>query len=228
MKRLKNTSVSAITHLGSGVGFPAGEYVTINESDVGQLLDTQMFNWISAGTIVYNDGSSDITDKAAAWSYLKGELGKVAIQTLPEAKPFAEPTHRTKRDATAAVMTCAVDSATTVDYLLTEERYVSGGVMLVKNYEFGDYISAEIHDKDGIIPVPYRPAVAENYPTIAKYVIKEFVEPHNQSGFGRAFIDTRPLSAKVSAGLYLRVTYHSTSTGTAREVVINYHTAKKL
>jgi hypothetical protein len=225
---IKNTTGSAVLHINSGLSFPANSSTSVDAADQLKLLDQQSMDLIVAGTFLINDGTTDISDHAAAWNALAGLFAKVEISKQVEPKPFAEPTHRTKRNAVSAPVTCAINASTNLDFQLTEERYVSGGVLVAQNWEFGDYITAEIHDKDGVIPEAYRAATCEAWPTVASYITKEFVEPHAVSGYGRAFIDTRPLAAKVTAGLYLRVVYTTLNSGSARQVIVNYHLAKKL
>lgn len=152
------------------------------------------------------------------------------LQTLSVlSAPFSEPTYRTKRDAITAPITVAPNNTINIDYALTEERYVCGGQMLVQNVEFGDYFSAEVNDVNGVIPAPYRPVVCEAHPTVAKYINKEYVLIHDGTNkLGKCEIDTRPLAAKVTAGLYLRVTYTAINTGSDRQIVMNYGLAKKL
>jgi hypothetical protein len=225
---IKNTTGSSILHTASGLSFPQNSSTEVSSSDQVKLLDQQMLDLIVAGSLLVNDGTADITDHASAWNAVQGLFAKVEISKQTESKPFAEPTHRTKRHAVASAVTCAPDSYENVDFQLTEERYVSGGVLVAKNWEFGDWITAEIHDKDAVIPEAYRAATCEAWPTVASYIIREYVEPHSIAGYGRAFIDTRPLAAKVTAGLYLRVVYNAAATGSSRLVIVNYHLSKKL
>lgn len=136
---------------------------------------------------------------------------------------YAIPNFRTKRDATPALVSVNPNSTNDMDYYLTEEKYVSGGTIVFQDSQHGDYISACIYDKDGVIPEPYRAVLCENWPIVATYVIKEWL---CQSGEHK--IDTRPLNAKITAGLYLRVSYTATAVGTARSVGVNYDLTKKL
>lgn len=148
----------------------------------------------------------------------------IAVASTPAALPFAQPTHRTKRDATPDIVTVPVNTPTPIDFQMTVERYVSGGEILVLNPEFGDYVTAEVYDKDSVIPSPYRAPLCEAWPSVAKYLVKQFI---NSSVMG-TIIDTYPLNAKITAGLYLRVTYYPTNTGADRKIAVNYHLTKAL
>jgi len=143
--------------------------------------------------------------------------------------PFAKPDYRTKRNATSSWITCSENSTTTSDFQLTAEFYISGGQILVKNAKEGDYISAEVYDVDQVIPSPYRSALCEAWPSVAKYVVKQWLLPSIDGyGYDRTTIDTYPLNAKLTAGLYLRVNYHATSDSGNRKMAVNYFLTKKL
>jgi hypothetical protein len=149
---------------------------------------------------------------------------------VTETPPFSKPDYRTKRDATTDWVTCPSNQATTIDFLMLEERFATGGEMIFKNAKQGDYITAEVYDghNGGIIPEPYRAALCENWPTVAKYVPKKWIIPTETDKYGSFEIDTYPLNAKISAGLILRVTYHASNISGDREVAMNYHLTKKL
>lgn len=147
----------------------------------------------------------------------------VKVSEAPEPYPFAQPVYRTKRDATTSLVSVEPGSSEIIDYQLAEERYCSGGRLIVIGASVGDYFTAEIYDRDGVIPAIYRSAVSENYPTIAKYVSKEWVSPdgdHEMSSY--------PLNARITPGLCLRVTYTAVNSGTTRKVGVNYYLFKKL
>lgn len=142
---------------------------------------------------------------------------------IKESPPFATPSFRTKRNS-SAIVDVAKNTSGIVDYYLTQERYAQGGQLIYRNAELGDYISAEIHDKDSIIPEAYRAALCENWPTVATYIEKQLIDDVKSS----QTIDTYPLNAKITAGLYLRVTYNAIDFGETRKVAVNYFLSKKL
>ena len=137
---------------------------------------------------------------------------------------FADPEYRTKWDATSAVVEVPANQSAPVDFQLNEERYISGGMAIVKNAELGDWVEGMIYDKDNVIPEPYRAATCEGHPVVNKYVLKMYINPI----LGQGEIDTAPLSAKVSAGLYVRLIYHAVNSGQTRQVVMNLKMSKKL
>lgn len=164
---------------------------------------------------------SNIVDSHVATPLPQNYVQQVAVL---EQTPFAKPDFRTKRDATPSVVTVEPGSFATLDLVLTEERYVSGGEIIYRNAELGDYVTAEIVDSLGVIPAPYRAALCEAWPTVAKYVEKSWIDPQRSS----RTVDTYPLNAKIPAGLCLRVTYIAVNLGATRSVVANYHLTKKL
>jgi hypothetical protein len=110
---------------------------------------------------------------------------------------------------------------------------VSGGDLVIENAELGDYIVAQVEDLDGVIPSAYRAALCEAWPIVAKYINKSWVlvtTPGTiQAGAITSHsIDTYPLNAKITAGLYLCIEYHAVSTGLTRRVGAAYHLTKKL
>lgn len=147
----------------------------------------------------------------------------VSVKSVP---PFAEPLYRTKRDGTDSWTTCPEDTNTVIDFIMGQERYLTGGEIIYFNAKKGDYISAEVNDPDGVIPEAYRAALCEDYPTVARYILKKWLLPSD--GYEHFLIDTYPLNAKITAGLSLRITYHSSVETGNREAAINYHLTKKL
>jgi hypothetical protein len=145
-------------------------------------------------------------------------------QRLVDPSPFAKPEFRTKRSKTSSIVSIEPNTNVTIDYLITEERYVSGGSLVFTGAEIGDYITASVYDKDGIIPELYRNALCEAWPIVGEYVPGEWI----QRGEGRHEINTYPLNAKITPGFYLRITYHATNIGSTRKVGVNYYLTKKL
>lgn len=154
------------------------------------------------------------------------EIKPVSLSTLPEAQPFAVPAYRTKLNATDDIITVAPNTNEHIDFLLTAERYVTGGSICVQNAQLGDYIEASVSDDDEIIPEAYRAALCEAHPIVASYIEKHWVEV--QGEWTTMKINTYPLNAKITAGLYLCIKYFAVNAGTDRKVAVNYHLTKKL
>lgn len=143
-------------------------------------------------------------------------------------RPFADPLFRTKIKACDSVISVSPGDTGICDVKLTEDLYLYGGSVIVQNPFFGDFITACVYDKESVIPEPYRATLAENWPVIASYVDKKFIEIPHEGMTASDTLDTRPLIAKITAGLYLRTIYHATNAGIPRLFVTNYNLLKKL
>jgi hypothetical protein len=231
IKKIKNNSQEAKTWCGQEIQSGACYQIQAFE-EVIWAHNSVLLADIANAVAVVNDGSSDISGVNDAINYLKNQVPvDVVIISQPDIciasqPPFALPTYRTKHDATASSTTVAVNDHAHIDFLLTTELYVSGGSMVIKNTQFGDYVTAEVYDKDSVIPEAYRAALCESWPTVAEYILKEWIK--YQGDYTVHEIDTTPLNAKITAGLYLRVTYYAVDAGSAREVLVNYNLTKKL
>lgn len=229
-KWIKNDSGGDKTWVGQLV-LNAAYYQIQTHEEVSWANNSALLTDIGSGdAIVAKDdsGTADIVDINEAISYLKDNTpSDVNVTTIPELHAFAAPEFRTKRDKCPTLTTVVINGSEIIDYQLTEEMYASGGKIVVKNAEFGDWVSAEVYDKDSVIPTEYRAATCEAWPSVAKYIISEWVSV-NDSTICEHTIDTKPLNAKITAGLYLRVTYNTTNAGISREVLINYDLTKKL
>lgn len=140
-------------------------------------------------------------------------------------EPFALPSYRTKLNC-SNIVTIAPDTNVSLDYQITQERFVTGGTLIVKGAQFGDYVTASVYDKDGIIPAPYRSVLCENHPVVAEYVEKHWIEATSENII--MSINTYPLNAKISAGLYLRLNYFAVGGSSDRQAAVNYKLTKKL
>jgi hypothetical protein len=141
--------------------------------------------------------------------------------------PFAAPLYRTKHNSPDPV-TCAPGETATIDYPLTEDRYVHGGAVLIAKAQPGDWWEAGIFDTDGVIPEAYRAALCEAWPLVASYCEKCFILVENPGVAAVFEVDTRPLIAKITAGLVLRAKYHATAEGDTRTICATYHMLKAL
>jgi hypothetical protein len=204
----------------------------IQQSEINVALDvitvfgTEVTITFKAALSEVNEDTLDSIVNAHTGEPLPSTCPQVEVTSLPEPQPFAVPTYRTKRNCTE-IVTIAAGEAENIEHLLIEERYVTGGTLIVEGATFGDYVTASIIDKDGVIPEAYRAAICEDWPTVATYIEKTFVEVEDGTTT-RHRIDTYPLNAKITQGLYLRLTYNATSDGVARKAAVNYYLSKKL
>lgn len=156
-----------------------------------------------------------------------------AISSMPDPAPFATPSYRTKKNATASLATVEPGTIGDIDFAMTEERYVSGGALIVENAEIGDYVIGYLEDKNGLIPAPYRAVLCEAWPIVAKYIEKTWIAPVIPGSIQAGSIchhevNTYPLNAKITAGLFLCIEYHAANSGLPRRIGVNYDLTKKL
>jgi hypothetical protein len=131
------------------------------------------------------------------------------------------------------LLTIAKNTSQTSDFLLTAERYTAGGRLLVENAELGDTVTASVYDVDSVIPAPYRAALCEAWPLVASYIEDEWMNVGvpgsiTAGSISTVEIMTAPLAAKITAGLYLRLTYNAVNSGLDRRLGVNYYLYKKL
>jgi hypothetical protein len=203
---------------------------TLLGSKFDGLVQENGYCYVSTTESLTGSEENAITDYVYT---LNNQPRSTTVVSQPDPAPFAQPTFRTKRNATLDIVTIAPGADSDIQFQLTAERYVSGGSLIVENAEFGDYVVAEVEDVDGVIPVPYRAALCENWPVVATYIEKEYVEVTTpgsvQSGAVTVHrIETAPLNAKITAGLYLCIHYYAVSGGLDRKLAVNYHLTKKL
>ena len=220
-------NVDTVSHVYAGQTIAAsGQYTVTSSAEQSSFAASDVLLADIANSLaVINDGLADVSGVSAQIKYLEGST--VEVTKVPESLPFSQPTYRTKRNATSAPVSCAINASTNVDFQLTSELYVSGGKIIVENAEFGDYVTASVYDVDSVIPEAYRAALCEAWPVVGDYIIKEFIDT-SSGAVASHEVNTYPLNAKLSAGLYLRITYHAINAGSARNVAVNYFLTKKL
>jgi hypothetical protein len=221
----KNNKITSDVWAGQTIE-PSAEY-TLQALDVPTWKDNLKVNVdILSGDLRISDGAAYFTNFVQALDYLKGSIINSKIAYSEDPRPFAQPLYRTKRHKTSAIETVTPGQGKEILFLLTSELYTNGGALVVKNAEVGDWISAEVEDVDGVIPAQYRAALCEAWPVVGQYIIGEWVEV--QGVYSVHKINTAPLVAKITTGLYLSFHYHATSAGSNREVGVNYYMNKKL
>jgi len=226
---IKNEVSGDITVRGKTI--PEGQYYLIPEVDLPVWAnDADVINKIMNQSVVMaksSDEQQDFLNPVDGLNYLKRlDSSPVTITEQADPPPFAAPTFRTKKDATDAKQTCDPNALKEIDYKMLEERYVSGGGILIVNAQPGDYLTASVYDKDGVIPEAYRPALCEAWPIVAEYLPKQWVPATSDKVY--QYINTYPLNAKITPGLYLRITYHAVDEGIARDIYVNYDLTKRL
>lgn len=107
--------------------------------------------------------------------------------------------------------TATKNSSTIIDYkLIDANAYISGGLILSKNAEFGDYFKIEIIDKDNVL------GYGANL-VLQTYIRKWYIDPDHHTELEVPYAGKPPLNT------YLRLTYTSTGTVNDVDVAVVYH-----
>lgn len=102
------------------------------------------------------------------------------------------------------------NSTTTFDFKIVEDNcYCSGGEIIVKDAEHGDYIKIEIVDVDNILGYGYNTV-------LQTYLQKWFVDYR-----GKNILEV-PYAGYIYRNLYLRLKYTSVGTTNDVKVAVNY------
>lgn len=107
----------------------------------------------------------------------------------------------------------AVNTTSNIDFKLTEERWVSGGILLCQGTHWGDKISLQVIDKDNVLGYGAN-VVLDEYVTDFYLVSDSEFQLQLES----------PYIALVPANIYIRVVYSNTSLLDPVEVAFNLMT----
>lgn len=103
-----------------------------------------------------------------------------------------------------------------IDLKLTDDCFITGGVLRTQGSEFGDKASFQVVDKDNILGLG-----AET--VLAQYFTNWYMRSDSQEQID----ENIPYPAKIPANLYLRVVYHSVGCLDVM-VAVNYRLHKAL
>jgi hypothetical protein len=192
VKEIKNVSGSTKTYAGQQIS-DAQTYAIPAAEELAFASDTSLIGDIATGDVeVYKDAV--LLTTAVGLQYIQNVLPPAITPTaLPDPASF-----RFRGDATPWT-TCA-PGTTNLDLTMAEERYVDGGVVIVKDANPGDYcVFQVVHPIAGVVE---------------QFVNKWYVIP------GTSKMDVNVYRAKVPAGLIIRVVYNNVG-GTNVECGIN-------
>jgi hypothetical protein len=119
-------------------------------------------------------------------------------------------------NARGIMQTAKPNAITNIDLKMIDDVEFTGGTLNVKGALFGDYLDMQVVDVDQMLkgqqvagaPTGYTYDMVPGYPVLRQFVTAYYV--NDQSTRQESFDLTYP--AKVIAGLYLRIVYHSTNT----------------
>lgn len=102
--------------------------------------------------------------------------------------------------------TATAGTSSNVDFAIgAEDRHIDGVRLFLVDHVEGDTMDFQIVDPDGVIPEPYR-AAFPSYPMLKQFG-QAWNADHEHSDQGKHVYN---FLAKIAAGLYIRVVYHST------------------
>lgn len=181
VKEIKNVSGSTQTYAGQQLADQETYSISAAE-ELAFASDTALIGDIASGEVeVYKD--SVLLTTAVGLQYIQNVLPPTVTATaLPDPGSF-----RFRGDTTPWT-TCS-PGTTNLELVITEERYIDGGTVVVKDANPGDYCTFQIvHPVAGVVE---------------QFVNKWFVIP------GTGKMDIQVYRAKVPAGLTIRVVYNN-------------------
>lgn len=107
--------------------------------------------------------------------------------------------------------TAAKNSTTNIDFKVTVDNiFINGGLILYKNANWGDYITAQVVDIDNVLGYGANLVLQE-------YITKWYVHPDDKEL--KILLD---YAGKIPINTYLRIKYTSTGVVTDVDIAVNY------
>jgi len=200
-KYIHNLTINPITYQGREV--PAESFYLIPaNADIEFANDSVLITDIVNGVVkMSKDGATDLSGSISAHIDFLKTGATLSSDGVPLARTtaFADATNFRFR-GTAMEGTATKTSTTNIDFKLTEERYLNGGQMIIKNHVIGDYVKFQVIDKDNILGYGSNVVLDE---FISKWYI---TDTSTQPEILLAY------PAKIVANLYIRIIYVSVGT----------------
>ena len=185
-------------------------YLIQTVEEVSFSTSSALITDIGSGDAVISktgDNSGHITNISLAVDYLKNNPGPQDVDGAPLVRPraFHSSDGFRARFKGALAGTANKNNITDIDYLVSEERYITGVRLIACDAVIGDSVDFQIVDKDNILG----------------YGAGVVLDTFGESWWIDPTTPTQPdvvvsYPAKILAGLYIRVKY--TSIGTADDV----------
>jgi hypothetical protein len=181
-----------------GMTIPDGASYTCQSQDEANRFandDNFIISLANGDSEVYND-STKINGQSASWLFLLDDLRDSDGARLVRARAFSNSDGFRFRGAS---FSGEVDYGETknIDFLISAERYINGGRLLVNNIGPNDKITFQVVDNDNVMGFGVGVVLDE--------FIKDYFIP--ETGNLEVRLD---YPAKIFAGLYLRLKYTST------------------
>ena len=211
-KFIHNKSGVVKSYLGTEI--QDGEFYQIPvEKEIAYSQKDNLISDISSGVVCMSkDGSTDITIGISYQiDFLKSNIPQDV--SIAENKPFADAKgFRARFKGISGIATAG--QTTNIDYTLSEERYITGVRLLVKDCAFGDNVDLEIVDTTytyaGILYSADDNGTAWSVSQPNGVVLDRFGESWYVANDGETQPDVVvPYPARLLAGLTVRIIYHS-------------------
>ena len=220
MKKLKNNKQTASSWCGQEI--QPGEYYTLLLTEEAKWAsDDIVLSDIGSGDLVVNNGTADITSVNLAINFLK-DIPVLGADGTPliRSKPFSDADGFRFRGFGISA-TATKETTTNIDYKLTEERYINGVDLILKDHEFGDTAKFQVVDKEYVYAGILYPADYGGIPWSTAQpngvVLDEFGTDWNiASDEQHQHPVLLPYPARILVDLYIRIVY--TSVGTVNDV----------
>ena len=119
-------------------------------------------------------------------------------------------------DGKGIIGTVTAGTTGNIDLVMTDDCFLTGGILRTKNSYFGDYANMQVVDKDNMLGYG------------ANVVLNQFVTKwYMRSDAQEQFETSLPYPSKVLGGLYLRIVYVSVGVVDV-DVTMNYELHKAL
>lgn len=194
-----NNSGSA--HTWCGMEIQPSAYYEIQNSEIGKWAnDSAVFTDIASGDLIIsktNSSGGHITDVASAINFLKDEIPRDS-SGLPiyRGSPFTDSLGFRFRGH-SFTDTVATNTTKDIDYLVSAERWINGGRLIIDNIGSEDKLTFQVVDKDNVFGYG------------AGVVLDEFIKDFYVPATGSLEV-ALAYPARIYTGLYLRLKYTST------------------
>lgn len=118
-------------------------------------------------------------------------------------------------DARGILGIATAGNTSSIDLLITDDAFFTGGVLSAKGATFGDFVNLQVVDVDGIM--------APAGTVLSQYATNWFMNSDKEEQINISV----PYPGKLIVGFYLRISYHSTG-ATDVSVTANYFLHKAL
>jgi len=219
-----------VVHTWCGTPIEPGEYYMIPDQDkLKWANDSQLIIDIASGYAAVaktDDETTDFTDVSEAINYLKDIINQL---TNVDGYPLVAPTFEDAQGLTTVwkgrIYTATAGAVNIFDEPVTTQIKVRGGWYELMNDKAvaGDYVEFSIVDKDNILGLfgLYGLTVGVDVLELKKFIRTEYINPLR---VGSKEVFESAGASTVYAGLYMRVTYHSTGVDDVDfKVVEKYH-----